>query len=376
MIGRRLRPGLLAGALGLGVAAGPGSLVASLAPAEEVASFGLEGELSRLDEVRERLVRRRALEMTLSRRVGTLAREVDALRAGHEQAWTQLQEERAEVRAVERRLDRLVPRVLARRAAVRERRERAARLLAGLASSSRQAQLDPTIRARLLAISPLMLQRLQSAEAGLAVMEQQPDQLIARHQEIERRTPLLLAEDQLLQGQREQTERQRRAVVAQLERVSAEVRALSGEQQRLARRVLNSEAAQVARAGPKADQPALPDSRSAGDGALDAAVRGQLTERPQLAFAAHAVQRATSQLVAAVPETMAAAPPDAVAFAAFPALAPPPAKPLDAALKGEVGPSLTSLSDQAVTPLGVVFLQPELARRRSLAGVAGAAAAG
>jgi septal ring factor EnvC (AmiA/AmiB activator) len=359
MIGGRLRFGVLAGALGLAISLGPGSLVASPAPAEEVASFGLESELSRLDEVRERLGRRRALEAMLSRRLGSLSREVDALRAGLEQTWAQLQEERAEARALEWRLDRLVPRLLARSAAVRERRERAARLLADFANSGRQAQLDPTIRARLLAISPLMLQRLQGAESGLAVIERQPDQLIARHREIERRTPLLMAEGQLLQRQREQTERQRQAVVAQLEQVRAEARALGGEQQRLARKVLNSEAAQVARASPQADQPALPNSRSAGAGALDAAVRGQLAEGPRSAFAVQAVQRAASRLAAAVPEALAAAPPDAAAYAAFPALTPPPATPLDAALKGELGPSLASAADQMAAPLHVVFLQPD-----------------
>ena len=363
-IRRRSRVGLLGAVFGLIVAAGPGALLAASSSAAQPSTSEVGAEQVRLDEIRERLVRRRALQAALDARVASLAREIEALEDRGEQTWATLRDERDQVRAVERQLDRLVPRLLARDAALRERRERAARLLAGLASTSRQAQLDPTVRARMLAISPLMLGRLRSAETGLAVLERQPDRLTARHRELEERAPQLVAEAQRLQRQREQTQRRRQAVTAQVAQVGAEVQELRAQQQRLAAQVLSSEAARVAQGGPKADRPALPDPvpQSAGDLMLSAAVKGLLPEAPEPAsFAVHALQPAPSQRLAMAPGLLTATRLDATAHAEFAELLPPPEKPLGAVLKGGLEAALPGIGAglRSLAALDVVFLEPE-----------------
>jgi len=361
-MGRKARCALLCAAFVAAVAAGPGSLLAASSPAAEGASVSLEVELSRLDQIRERLAQRRALQRALDQRVKSLADEIDALQARREHNWATLRGERDEAQALARRLDHLVPRVLARHAAVQKRREQAARMLADLASTSREVQLDPTLRARMLAVSPLMLRRLRSAESGLGALERQPDRLIVRQEEIERRVPLLMAEAERLERQRGQTQRQRQIVSARLEQVSAEVQQLSSKQQVLAQQVFNHEVAQSAHAGPKADEPALPDlaTRSAAAVVLDAAVKGLLAERSRWAFAVHAVQPASSRLVAVAPKPVALTQKDASGYAEFSAVPPPPAKPLDRLLEDELGAAAPSLHAEVagVTPLDVVLLQP------------------
>ena len=358
LIARRLQRGLRAGALVLAVVAVPQSLPATLAPSE--AGYGLEAELGRLAEVRDQLVRRRALQRALEQRADGLAREIDSLEAGREQTSALLRSERDQARMLERRLDRLVPRILARSAALRERREQAARLLADLASTSRRVELDPTLRARMLAVSPLLLQRLRSAAAGLGPLEQRPAALIAREQEIERRAPMLIAQAERLQRQREQQQQQRDAVVAGLEQLNAQVEQLSREQQRLAQIALSTELAHAVRAGPKADQPALGADlamRSAGDLSPDATIEGSLAGPARLASAAHALQPSSPQLVAAVPAADASAQPAASARANLATLLPPPAKPVGAALRGELTTAAYG-SGETATPLDVVFLDP------------------
>ncbi len=360
MIGRRLRSGLVGGVLVLAVAVVPESLLATLAPSDDGVSYGLDAELSRLGEVREQLVRRRALQLALDQQADNLARAIDSLQARREQTWTTLRRERDEAQTLERQLDRLVPRVLARRAAVLERRENAARLLADLASTSRQVELDPTVRARMLAISPLILQRLRRAEAGLGPLEREPDPAIARHHEVERRAPLLMAEAQRLQREREQQQQQRRVVVARLDRLSRQVQALSSEQQRLAQTVLSREVAHAVRAGPGPDQPALRADlpvRPTGDVAPDAAVRGALAEPSRLAFGVQAIQPSLPQLIATAPPSLAVTRPGLTAHAELAALPPPPAKPVGASPLGELTASAYRDADSA-TPLDVVFLEP------------------
>lgn len=360
MIGRRLRGGLLSGALVLAVAAVPESLLATLAPSEDAVSYGLDAELAQLGEVREQLVRRRALQRALEQQAESLAREIDSLQTRREQTWATLRRERTEAQTLERQLDQLVPRVLARGAAVQERREHAARLLAELASTSRQVELDPTIRARMLAISPLLLERLRRAEAGLGPLERQPEPVIARQHSIERRAPLLMAQAQRLQRQRDQQQEQRRAVVARLDRLRTELDGLGSEQQRLAQTVLSREVAHVVRAGPKPDQPALRADlpvRPAGDVVPDAAVRGSLAEPSRLAFGVHAVQPSLPQLVAAARQSLALTRPELTARAELAALPPPPGKPVGAALQAKVTATAYRASDEA-TPLDVVFLAP------------------
>ncbi len=360
MIGHRLRGGLLGGVLLVAVTTVPDSLLATLAPSEDSGSYGLDSELSRLGEVRDQLVRRRALQAALERRANSLEREIDDLQARRERTWATLRSERNQELTLERQLDRLVPRVLAQSAAVRERREQAARLLADLASTSRQVELDPTIRARMLAISPLLLQRLRSAEAGLGPLERRPEPVIARQQEIERRAPLLMAEAQRLQREREQRQQRRGVVVARLERLDAQVQELSSEQRRLAQTVLSSEVAHVVRAGPKPDQPALRADlpmRPTGNIEPDAAVQGALAEPSRLAFGVHAVQPSSPQLVAVASPSPALTQPELSAHAELAALLPPPAKPAGAGLQG----GLTAAAYRGAggaTPLDVVFLEP------------------
>jgi murein hydrolase activator len=356
----KARRSLLCAAVVVAVAAAPEPLLAISGPSEKGASLSLEAELSRLDEIRERLVRRRALQRGLEQRAASLAAEVDALQARREHAWAVLGSERGEAQALARRLDYLVPRVLARHAAVQKRRERASRMLADLASTSRQAQLDPSIRARMLAISPLMLQRLQSAETSLSLRERQPDRLIVRQDELERRAPLLMAQAQRLQSRREQSQRQRQIVSAQLRQVIAEVQQLSSKEQVLAQRVFNHGVAHSALAGPKADQPALPDlaSRPAAASVLDAAVKGLLAEGSRRALV-RAVQP-TLQLVAVAPKSVALILPDAIAHTGLPALPPPPGKPLEAMLEGDLGAAAPRphAELEGVTPQDVASLQP------------------
>jgi septal ring factor EnvC (AmiA/AmiB activator) len=353
-------------ALVIAIALVPGSLLATVSSSETAATYGLEPELERLQAVREQLARRRALQDDLERRVGALDRELEALATRRVEISAARRNERREAAAIERRLDHLVPRVLAQTAAVRARREQVGRLLADLASSSRRVELDQTVRARLLAISPVMLRRLHDAEARLATIERQPDPALARQQEIERRAPALAAEARRLQRQREQQERQRQATLEQLEAVKAEVAGLATEQRALSRQLLTNEAAHVAHAGPRADEPALSGSAlqaALGESAVDAAVKGEL--RSGAGFAAAARQPVAPQLVAMAPEALDL--PHALTGAQLvvPALPPPPAKPLDVARPGDLiaapaalgnEPVATALGDEPLaTALDVVF---------------------
>jgi murein DD-endopeptidase MepM/ murein hydrolase activator NlpD len=359
MIGHRLRASVLGVALVMTVATVPESLLATLAPSDDGATYGLGSELSRLGEVRERLVRERALERALKQRADSLAREIDDLQTRREQTRGLLRSERDQASMLERQLDRVVPRVLARRAMIHERLARAARLLADLASTSRRVELDPTIRARMLAISPLLLRRLRGAEAGLGPLERRTGPVIAQQQEIARRTPLLMAETQRLQRQWDQQQQQRHAVVTRLGRLTAQVQELSLEQQRLAEAVLSNEVAHEVRAGPGPDQPALGADvavRAAGDVEPDATVKGSLAEPSGLGFGVQAIQPNSPQLMAAAPPAGSSTGPGLTAHAALAAL-PPPAKPIDAARQGVLSAAAYRSADGA-TPLDAVFLDP------------------
>jgi septal ring factor EnvC (AmiA/AmiB activator) len=360
MTGGRLRAGVGAMALAIALALAPGSLPATPASSDDGAGYGLKAERARLAELREQLVRRSALQRDLEARADGLAREIEGLQARRERTSATLSSERDRAAALERRLDLLVPRVLARSAALRERRERAARLLADLASASRRVELDPTIRARMLAISPVLLQRLQSADAGLGPLERRPASVIAREHEIEDRTPVLMAEAQRLQQQREQQQQQRDLVVARLEQLTTQIRELSSEQSRLAATVENSEAAHAVRAGPRADQPALRTDlpmRPLGGSTPGAIVRGSLAEPTQLAFGVRALQPSSPRLVAAAPEPEPSAGPPMAAHGDLAALLPPPAKPVNAALRGELTTAAYG-SAAGATPVDVAFLDP------------------
>ena len=163
--GRALRARLIGACVLVAVAGLPGTS-AGLAPPQQ---SGDQFEMRRLAEVRQGLERRRQLQRSLQGQVDELARKIDDLRVQLESTSTLLQSERQEALALERRLDQLVPRFLARMAEAREHRARAARALADLAGKSRSPHLDARMRARMSALSPLMLQRLGNAEAGLGI---------------------------------------------------------------------------------------------------------------------------------------------------------------------------------------------------------------
>jgi len=360
--GRRVAGAASAAVIGLVVAItiAPDALLATVSSSELAASLGLERELDRLQAVREQLARRRALQHALEKRIEVLDGELQALETRRAQVSTARGGEQREAAMIERRLDHLVPRIMARNAAVRERREQVGRLLAGLASSSRRVELDQTVRARLLAISPLMLRRLQDAEARLAAIERQPDPALERQQEIERRAPALDAEAWRLRSQREQQARRRQATLAQVEAVKAEVARLDAEQRALSRQLLTREAAHVARAGPRADEPALSGSapRSAvAELLVDAKVKGEL--RSRVGFAAAARQPVAPQLVALAPESLALPHALTSAQVAMPALPPPPAKPLDVARTSDLVAATAAFGDAPLaTALDVVFREP------------------
>lgn len=338
----------------------PASLLATATGSGFPVRDGFGPELSRLHAVREQLSRRRALLSSLETRVVALEVEVEDLDRRHAHAIAELQDNRAEVAMIERRLDHLVPRMLARDAAVRERREQVGRLLGDLARSSRRVELDQTIRARLLAISPVMLRRLRNAEARLATIEQQPAAALARRTEIEHRVPTLVAEARRLQQQGEQRARERLATRMRLDEVGGEVARLDHEQRFLSQQVLTVEAAHDARIGQRADQPALLDAgRAAASGIFAAAVKGQLPSPPRASLEADARQPVTSGVLAAAAGSMDLPHALATARLDLPAMSPPPAKPIDVALKGDVAPAAGWPGDYpGVTPLDVVFLEP------------------
>lgn len=337
----------------------PDSLFATLPPSEDALAYRLPTELARLEQVRERLERRRALEQALDRRLENLTRDIEALRVNREATWATLERERSEALRLERWLDQVVPRVLAREATVRERRRQTARLLADLASSSRQVELDPAIKARMLAVGPLMLERLHNAEAGLAALRREPEQVAARHRAIEARIPVLMVEGQRLEQERAQRSRERDAVAERLAETRAEVAQLRDEARALARQVLVAEAAYAAGAAPRADQPAL--EVAAADvvkPTSDAVVKGILTARSQPARAVDALQPVRPQVIAAAwpaPHRWTASGEPAPA-----ALPPPPAKPIHVALKGDLDGPMPGLGDFAKGggTLDAVFLEP------------------
>jgi murein hydrolase activator len=355
--GRTLRGGLIAAVVLVGLGGLPGSLPANLSPPNLTASSRLE--LQRLEGVRERLMRHQALQRILQQQVRTLAAEIEARRQERERTSAMLQSERAEALALEQRLDWLVPRFLARVAEVRERRVQAAHALANLASKSRQLHLDSTMRARMLAISPLMLERLRSAESGLTSLSALPARAIERHAEIERHLPELMTGRQRLQHEREQKRLQRQVALERLRELDTEVRLLGTEQARLARRFLRAEAAETARAEPQADERALPDLVGTRGVPLAVASIGKAALDRATQLDADAWDGAASQVAAAAHATRTdAGSAELTADAGWSAM-PPPAKPLMAALDREPAAVWPSASHDAVsraTTLDVVFV--------------------
>ena len=248
---------LVGAALLGGLAVMPRTLPAHVAQTEPVPSGRVETD--RVGEVRDRLDRQRSLQRNLRARADALATENEALRAQDERTAAVLQSERERARVLEQRLDRLVPRLLARMAEADRRRVQAARFLAELAGSSRSQRLAPATRARILALSPVVLQRLRSVENGVVSLRGDRDRIIERHEKIERSMAELAAVQRRLQQERAQKRLAQQAAANRLRVVEAEVRLLNEEQARLARGFPGDEAAMVARAEPQAGPtPAYP----------------------------------------------------------------------------------------------------------------------
>jgi murein hydrolase activator len=246
----------LIGAFVLSALAGLPGESAALVPPEQ---SGEQFAVRRLAEVRERLERRRALHRSLQGQVDELTRKIDDLRLRLESTSTELQSEREEALVLERRLDQLVPRLVARMVEAREHRAQAARALANFAGKSRSPHLDPRTRARMSALSPLILQRLGNAEAGLGSLRERKDQTIERHAQIQRRLPALVTEHQRLQRLSSEHLRLRETALEDLRGLQVEVESLGREQAKLARRFLREKAATLARAEPQASHPAMRD---------------------------------------------------------------------------------------------------------------------
>jgi septal ring factor EnvC (AmiA/AmiB activator) len=334
-------PALLIGAgVLIGVTAAPGALRAYVAPPEPGASERLEPD--RLGEVRGQLERRRALQRQLQARADALAAEIAALEAQGEQTAAALQSERQQVRVLEQRLDHLVPRLLARLAEMDARRTQTARVLAELAIRSRSLRLAPTVRARMLALSPVMLERLRSLENGVAELRGRPDRVIEHRGEIERTMAELLATQRdVAQGQA-QKRLERQMAANRLRAVDVEMRRLSEEETRLARGTSRDGVAVVARAEPRAERRGLPDM-----GATHAA-GGRATSTGRAAHAGRGAYAWQDVVGAGKPDPGPAAGAAELAAARGWAAFPPSAGPATAALRGGRPPSWPRASRDAV----------------------------
>lgn len=254
--GRVVWFGIAAAVIAAALLGVPGSLLATLAPGQDVPATAAANEHERLASIRERIERRRALEHGLRQRKAGLEAEVAMLVEEGEQRRDALATAGHEVQQLERELDRLVPRLLARSHEIVARRRQAARALADLAGISRQVEIEPTIRARLLAISPLMLERLHQADASLAPLREQAGRLTERQRELRERVPQLTAARPHLDMLRRQTLRRRDAAEERRRTVAAELAALGQAEARLARQILTAERASAARVERGADTPA------------------------------------------------------------------------------------------------------------------------
>jgi hypothetical protein len=317
-------------------------------------------ERQRLQEVRGRLERWQALQAELNARVRALAAEVEGLRARRATAAATLASQRQRARVLEQRLDHLVPRLLAREADVRKQRARTAQALAELASNGRRAQLDSTERARMLAISPLMLERLRRVETGLQALRRRPEGAIERHSQITRSLKGLTAARQRWSRELEQKGKLEQVALARLHALDENVRLLTEEQVRLAGRLEHAEAAVAARAEPRADQPALANLSGVETARMRgaAAAKGSLPEGSQLARVVEAEDRAASRVLAAAPAADGmAGPASSAGVAGWPTMS-SPAEPVTAALRSEdrrIRPSLSHDAVSRATPLAVAF---------------------
>jgi hypothetical protein len=151
---------------------------------ETLAAYGPEAELEELRATRERITRHEALRRHLWRTAGELDREIASLRRRGERVRAELAAQDDRIRAQERALDRIVPRLLARLRALELRRGQAARALADLASLSRRQELDPELRGRLRAVGPVLLAVLRNRDVTSTALARQRDRLVEQQQRL------------------------------------------------------------------------------------------------------------------------------------------------------------------------------------------------
>jgi murein DD-endopeptidase MepM/ murein hydrolase activator NlpD len=162
---------------------------------------------------------------------------------------------------LERGLDYLVPRLLARETLVEARRDQVSRALAGLADVSREVDIAPEVRARLLAVSPMLLDRLRGAEASAAQLRDTVEQQSAEYRQLLAQAPEVLEARQRAELLREQAARRKTAVEERLAELHAEIASLVAEQTQIAEKLIAREAAEVARVEPQADEPTANGAR-------------------------------------------------------------------------------------------------------------------
>jgi murein hydrolase activator len=242
---------VIVGAVAAGLLPLPESVAAAWSRSGDRTTARIEPQGPQAD--RARLERRRESPRALRDEVRALAAEVDALERRRDRISDLLQSARQHALALEQRLDYLVPRLLAREAEARARRARMAQALAELAARSRRVHLDSTARARMLAIGPLMLERLRSVESNLGSVRH-PEQAMQRYAQIARSLSDLTTERQDVSGELAQTRRQRRDALERLRELDVDVRLQAERQARLADRFLPAETAVPAPTEPRPDR--------------------------------------------------------------------------------------------------------------------------
>jgi septal ring factor EnvC (AmiA/AmiB activator) len=266
--------------------------------------------------------------------------------------------------ALEQRLDYLVPRLLAREADVRERRARAAQALAELAARSRRVPLDSTERARLLALSPLMVERLRTVESNLGSVRR-PEQTIERHAQIARSLDGLMAARQRLSGALAEKRRQRQVALQRLGEPDADLPVLADQQARMVAGLLSAASGAGALSEPWIDRPPRLDLAGIGEArAAGAATADGGPERWRRPIpGAEAERRSAAQLQAAAPPAAdmigQASPAGEAGWPAIPAAA----RPLAAAPRGERPTIWPGASHDALSPAKPLDLAFEAPRR-------------
>jgi len=304
--------------------------------------------LVRLGEVRERLVRREAWRRAIGRRAGELDREIEELDRRWQRVAGALSQRRQQIETLERELDRTVPRLLARVRELRDSREITAKAVAGLAALSRNVELDGTAKARLLAISPVILERLGTTEAKADALRKEAEAITAEHRQARSRASAMAEELERVRRERGEKQHARARALARLPEIRAELVALQTEQQALARRVLAMEDARAVRAGPQTDAPALDEAsleiaRQAGR-AGDAVVKALISGQKRLARGVDGVQPAAAHLVAMIPHPVLDLTRIQLASRAGPVSLPPLVRPGRGALRGDLEPALPDVT--------------------------------